>query len=79
MSDVKCRKCESSNTIYISSVYSPARTFSETHGNYGVSRTISGSVSLYINKYACLDCEQISEYIDQSSLKEYKEKMPYFK
>ena len=74
----KCKNCESTNIVHLKSYNGPSREFVEVKNIVGGIYTTKGAVSLSMSKYLCLDCEQIFEVVDKSSLNEYKEKMPYF-
>lgn len=71
----KCINCNSEKIEIISSKFAIIKNYTKAITN---SHTENGSISIPIQKHACLDCGHVFESISPSDLTKYKELEPYF-
>lgn len=73
---MNCNKCQSSDVIEVGSFYI-SKKYEGSIG--GRTHPETGSISIPIVKYACLECGHVFEKISKENANKYKEIRPYFK
>lgn len=78
MAENKCYRCESKQLELIGSNHSRSRSYEKVVRSGNMTTTESGSISIPIHKFVCLECGYVFEKVLEEHLIEYKALKEYF-